>query len=244
MPAHAARRRLDTSDDRLPHPGNSHWKDLLVSNGGNSNNKRNRGGGGGGGGNQQRRRRSGGGQGSQNRPQAPNGPAMTALGESTYEAVFDHGGNGYGVWFDGVVREDPMYKQFWKGTGTRPLFVRIEEDKIILLKELDRELPPVPVTVESADSAEGAATDVDVDAAIEEAVAEAMAAAEAAITEDGTEEKVYSPEEAAALFADDAGGAIDGGAPIDEPAEPVAEAKPKRRAATRKKKVEPEADAE
>ena len=29
---------------------------------------------------------------------------MTALGESTYEAVFDHGGNGYGVWFDGVVR--------------------------------------------------------------------------------------------------------------------------------------------
>ena len=71
----------------------------------------------------------------------PSGPAMTALGESTYEAVFDHGGNGYGVWFDGIVREDPMYKQFWKGTGTRPLFVRIEEDRIVLLKEVDIERP-------------------------------------------------------------------------------------------------------
>src|SRR6478672_13919463 len=100
---------------------------------------------------------------------------MTALGESTYEAVFDHGGSGYGVWFDGVVRDDPMYKQFWKGTGTRPLYVRIEEDKIVLLKELDRELPPMPA--DDGGSDEG---DVDVDAAIEEAVAEAMAAAEAA----------------------------------------------------------------
>ena len=145
-----------------------------MSNGGGS--KRNRGGGGGGG-NQQRRRRSGGGGG--NRPQAPNGPAMTALGESTYEAVFDHGGNGYGVWFDGVVRDDPMYKQFWKGTGTRPLYVRIEEDKIVLLKELDRDLPPIEGDEGGSAAPEGM-DDADVDAAIEEAVAEAMAAAEAA----------------------------------------------------------------
>ncbi|MCW2956884.1 MAG: hypothetical protein JWO69_1753, partial [Thermoleophilia bacterium] len=109
---------------------------MLVSNG-NNNRKRGGGnqGGGGGGGNQQRRRRSGGqGGGNNPRPQAPSGPAMTALGESTYEAVFDHGGQGYGVWFDGIIRDDPMYKQFWKGTGTRPLFVRIEEDRIVLLK--------------------------------------------------------------------------------------------------------------
>lgn len=209
-----------------------------MSNGGN---KRNRGGGGGG--NQQRRRRSGG-SGGGNRPQAPNGPAMTALGESTYEAVFDHGGNGYGVWFDGVVRDDPMYKQFWKGTGTRPLYVRIEEDKIVLLKQLDRELPP---SQQAADEANGMADmdDADVDAAIEEAVAEAMAAAEAAAGDgDGASgETVYSPEEAAALFA--AGGAAgDATSNGDDEAapEPEAEAKPKRR--TTRKKAEPKADEE
>ena len=209
-------------------------------------NKRNRGGnqGGGGqggqGGNQQRRRRSGGNQGGgQNRPQAPTGPAMTALGESTYEAVFDHGGAGYGVWFDGVVRDDPTYKQFWKGTGTRPIYVRIEEDRIVLLKQLDRELPPIE---QSSDENEAAnLSDADVDAAIEEAVAEAMAAAEAAVGDgDAGDDKVYSPEEAAALFA---AGEAAGDAPAtsegDEAAaaEPEAEAevKPKRRVATRKK---------
>ena len=170
---------------------------------------------------------------------------MTALGESTYEAVFDHGGNGYGVWFDGVVREDPMYKQFWKGTGARPLYVRIEEDKIVLLKELDRELPPSQLNASDAD---GEASDADVDAAIEEAVAEAMAAAEAAAGGD-TEEKTYTAEEAAALFA--AGGdngdqvvaeaeAAAEAEPEVEP-EPAPEEKPKRRAT--RKKAAPKAEA-
>lgn len=200
--------------------------------GGGGGNKRNRGG------NQQRRRRSGGGGGGGgSRPQAPTGPTMTALGESTYEAVFDHGGNGYGVWFDGVVRDDPMYKQFWKGTGTRPLYVRIEEDKIVLLKQLDRELPPIEVE-DDEPVAEG---DADVDAAIEEAVAEAMAAAEAAAADAG-DEKTYSPEEAAALFAQ---GADEGDAAAgDEAPEPEAEAKPKttrkRATTTRKKKTDDE----
>jgi hypothetical protein len=205
-----------------------------MSNGGGGG-RRNRGGGGGGGGSQQRRRKSGGG----NRPQAPTGPAMTALGESTYEAVFDHGGNGYGVWFDGVVRDDPMYKQFWKGTGTRPLFVRIEEDRIVLLKELDRELPPS----QAAASADLDIEDADVDAAIEEAVAEAMAAAEAAAG-DGAEERTYSPEEAAALFAagGEAGDQTVAAAETDAEAEPEAEAKPKKRVT--RKKAAPKADAE
>jgi hypothetical protein len=201
-----------------------------MSNGsGGGGNKRNRSGGGGGGGNQQRRRRSGGQGGGQNRPQAPNGPAMTALGESTYEAVFDHGGSGYGVWFDGVVRDDPMYKQFWKGTGTRPLFVRIEEDKIVLLKELDRDLPPLPADTGGSATPEGV-DDADVDAAIEEAVAEAMAAAEAAAGE--AEERTYTPEEAAQLFAEGGDQAV---AEADaEAAEPEAEAKPKKRAVRKK----------
>ena len=106
-----------------------------MSNG--NRNQRNRGGGGGGG-NQQRRRRSGGGNQNRQQQQRPSGPAMTALGESTYEAVFDHGNEGYGIWFDGMVREDPTYKQNWKGTGLRPIYVKIEEDRIVISKELDR----------------------------------------------------------------------------------------------------------
>ena len=155
---------------------------------------------------------------------------MTALGESTYEAVFDHGGNGYGVWFDGVVRDDPMYKQFWKGTGTRPLFVRIEEDKIVLLKQLDRELPPMQEA-----EAPAPANDEDVDKAIEEAVAEAMAAAEAAAGDAG-DEKTYSPEEAAALFA--AGGDDGDGEAEKKPTK--AKAPAKKRTTTRKKKTDDE----
>jgi hypothetical protein len=226
---------------------------MLVSNG-NNNRKRGGGnqGGGGGGGNQQRRRRSGGqGGGNNPRPQAPSGPAMTALGESTYEAVFDHGGQGYGVWFDGIIRDDPMYKQFWKGTGTRPLFVRIEEDRIVLLKEVDLERPQSLKETEFDSAAETAAIDeAQVDAAIEEAVAEALAAAEAATADDAVDadgEKVYTPEEAAALFT---AGEDNGDAPLDgsdiaveEDAEPAAEVKPKRRA-VRKKPVAKKADAD
>jgi hypothetical protein len=229
----------------------------VNGNGGNSGNRKRSGGGqGGGGGNQQRRRRSGGNNNQQQQrpPQQPNGPAMTALGESTYEAVFDHGGQGYGVWFDGVIRDDPMYKQFWKGTGTRPLYVRIEEDRIVLLKEVDIERAPSQIAAENAareeqdqqdqdDETPQLSDDVDVDAAIEEAVAEAMAAAEAAAAEATGDapagEKVYSPEEAAALFAPDA--PLDGGAVAEE--EPVAEEKPKRKRAPRKK-PEPKADAD
>lgn len=58
---------------------------------------------------------------------------MTAIGESTYEAVFDHGGEGYGVWFDGMVRDDPVYRQHWK--GNRPIYVKLEEDRIVITRD-------------------------------------------------------------------------------------------------------------
>lgn len=86
-------------------------------------------------GNSNQRRRRGGQRPQQQRDNTPRGPIMTALGESTYEAVFDHGTEGYGVWFDGVVREDPMYRQHWK--GNRPIFVQIEEDRIVITRELE-----------------------------------------------------------------------------------------------------------
>lgn len=108
---------------------------------------------------------------------------MTALGESTYEAVFDHGNDGYGVWFDGMVREDPMYKQFWKGTGLRPIFVRIEEDRIVISKQIDR-----PHLTQPMSGQEDAGDEVEID-----------------LGEPTDEDVVYTQEEAARLFASELG---------------------------------------
>lgn len=101
--------------------------------------QRNRKSGGGGGGNQRRRRgRTGQQQQQQHHGQqqaaVPRGPVMTSLGESTYEAVFDHGNEGYGVWFDGIVRDDPMYRQNWK--GNRSIFVKIDQNQIVITRTL------------------------------------------------------------------------------------------------------------
>jgi len=166
---------------------------------------RNAGGQGQGQGQQQRRRgrnpQQGGSGGQQARPQAPKGPMMTALGESTYEAVFDHGSEGYGIWFDGMVKDDPMYKQFWKGLGLRSIYVKLEEDRIVIVRDLDREIPIVASDAHS----ESGSKDVDF-------------AEEVAKVDDVT----YTPEEAARLFASEAAGVP--AAPAETQATPDGEA--------------------
>lgn len=162
-----------------------------MSNG--NRNQRNRG-------NQQRRSGSGGG-GNRNRGRqqsAPKGPAMTALGESTYEAVFDHGNEGYGVWFDGVVREDPMYRQHWKGLGLRPIYVKIEEDRIVISRDIDRPRPAGPNF--DADSLND--DDMNVDISLGDLTGD-HTDSDASADDDSSAastETVYSPEEAARLF--------------------------------------------
>jgi hypothetical protein len=47
-----------------------------------------------------------------------------------YEAVLDHGDEGYGFWFDGAVRDDPVFAEHW--AGIRALTVRIEADQIVI----------------------------------------------------------------------------------------------------------------
>ena len=46
------------------------------------------------------------------------------------EATFDHGEEGYGLWLDPAVQEDPVYAEYW--AGHRPVEVTIEEDRIII----------------------------------------------------------------------------------------------------------------
>ena len=44
------------------------------------------------------------------------------------EGTFDHGEEGYGLWLDPAVEDDPVYAEHW--AGHRPVEVTIEEDQI------------------------------------------------------------------------------------------------------------------
>ena len=46
------------------------------------------------------------------------------------EGTFDHGEEGYGLWLDPAVEDDPIYAEHW--AGHRPVEVTIEEDQIVI----------------------------------------------------------------------------------------------------------------
>ena len=50
--------------------------------------------------------------------------------KGTFEATFDHGEEGYGLWLDPDVADDPTYAEHW--AGHRPVEVTIEEDQIVI----------------------------------------------------------------------------------------------------------------
>jgi hypothetical protein len=46
------------------------------------------------------------------------------------EGTFDHGEEGYGLWLDPAIEDDPVYAEHW--AGHRPVVVTIEEDQIVI----------------------------------------------------------------------------------------------------------------
>ena len=56
---------------------------------------------------------------------------------SALEATFDHGEEGYGLWLDASVQDDPIYAEYW--AGHRPVEVTIEEDQIVIRRVGDDE---------------------------------------------------------------------------------------------------------
>ncbi|MCW3008939.1 MAG: hypothetical protein JWP17_3565 [Solirubrobacterales bacterium] len=50
--------------------------------------------------------------------------------KNTLEGSFDHGEEGYGLWLDPAVEENPLYAEHW--AGHRPVEVTIEADRIII----------------------------------------------------------------------------------------------------------------
>jgi hypothetical protein len=46
------------------------------------------------------------------------------------EGTFDHGEEGYGLWLDPAVQDNPTYAEHW--AGHRPVEVTVEEDQIVI----------------------------------------------------------------------------------------------------------------
>lgn len=46
------------------------------------------------------------------------------------EATFDHGEEGYGLWLDPAIVDDPVYAEHW--AGHRPITVQISSDQIVI----------------------------------------------------------------------------------------------------------------
>jgi len=51
------------------------------------------------------------------------------------EGTFDHGEEGYGLWLDPAVEDNPVYAEHW--AGHRPVEVTIEADRIVIRRSGD-----------------------------------------------------------------------------------------------------------
>jgi hypothetical protein len=56
-------------------------------------------------------------------------------GGQALEGTFDHGEEGYGLWLDPAVEDDPIYAEHW--AGHRPVTVTIEEEQIVIRRSGD-----------------------------------------------------------------------------------------------------------
>jgi hypothetical protein len=46
------------------------------------------------------------------------------------EGTFDHGDEGYGLWLDPAIQDDPVYAEHW--AGHRPVVIAVEPDRIVI----------------------------------------------------------------------------------------------------------------
>jgi hypothetical protein len=51
------------------------------------------------------------------------------------EGSFDHGEEGYGLWLDPAIQDNPIYAEHW--AGHRPVEVTVEEDRIVIRRAGD-----------------------------------------------------------------------------------------------------------
>jgi hypothetical protein len=65
------------------------------------------------------------------------GRGRRRVGASELEGTFDHGEEGYGLWLDPAVEDNPVYAEHW--AGHRPVTVTIEEDQIVIRRAGDED---------------------------------------------------------------------------------------------------------
>jgi hypothetical protein len=63
------------------------------------------------------------------------GRGRRRTGSRPLEGTFDHGDEGYGLWLDPAVQDDPVYAEHW--AGHRPVTVTIEQDQIVIQRAGD-----------------------------------------------------------------------------------------------------------
>jgi hypothetical protein len=61
---------------------------------------------------------------------AGRGQARGARNVGPLEGTFDHGEEGYGLWLDPAIQDNPIYAEHW--AGHRPVEVDVEEDRIVI----------------------------------------------------------------------------------------------------------------
>jgi len=58
------------------------------------------------------------------------GRGRSRVGAGALEGTFDHGEEGYGLWLDPAVSDNPIYAEHW--AGHRPVEIVVEEDQIVI----------------------------------------------------------------------------------------------------------------
>ena len=56
------------------------------------------------------------------------------------EGTFDHGDEGYGLWLDPAVQDDPVYAEHW--AGHRPVTVVVEPERIVITRSGEEDPQP------------------------------------------------------------------------------------------------------
>jgi hypothetical protein len=58
------------------------------------------------------------------------GRRPSARDSGPLEGTFDHGEEGYGLWLDPAIQDNPVYAEHW--AGHRPVEITVEEDQIVI----------------------------------------------------------------------------------------------------------------
>ena len=68
---------------------------------------------------------------------ARGGRTRRRSGAGPLEGTFDHGEEGYGLWLDPAVQDDPVYAEHW--AGHRPVTIQVEAERIVITRSGEEE---------------------------------------------------------------------------------------------------------